>query len=205
MASKLFDEVTKMVATTELKNKFKKVIGALTGNENFTDVYVPRMAYIQTTAKTITNTTTETTLFNDTGAIGSRTIAKNTLRKGSLIRIHLLSDLTNVSNPTNVIKIKIGDTTIITSSAQLGTNATSVLGELYLELLVTTEGASGKIGGQGFTKVVGGTNPVRKLMLTTPTDFNTTVDNELDVTYTWGAASESNIVVCTNATIEVVQ
>ncbi len=204
MANKLFDDVTKMVTSTEIKNKLKRLFGAVTGKENFDDVYLPRLAFIQTATKSIANTTTETSHFNDSRAIGSRTIPANTLRKGSVIRVHLMSDLTNLSNPTNVIKIKIGSTTIITSSAKLGVNTNS-LKELYLELLVTTAGASGKILAQGFTKVVGGTNPLRALMLTTPTDFDTTKANTLDITYTWGTADESNILACTNATIEVIQ
>ena len=204
MANKLFDESSTMIATTEIKGKLKKIINAITGKENFDDVFVPRLGFIQTATKSIANTITETSHFNDTGAIGSRTIPANTLRKGSLIRIHLLSDLTNLSTPTNVLKLKIGSTTIITSSNQLSVNTNS-LAELYVELLVTTGGASGKVAVQGFTKVVGGTNPQRALMVTTPTDLNTTVANTLDITYAWGTANAANILACTHASIEVIQ
>lgn len=202
---KISSEKSKYAGMNQMLDaRVDNIVDSITGDKAFSDARLARTIFTQTASKTITNTTDETSHFNDTGAIGSRTIPAKFLRKGSIIRIQAFSDLTNLSNPTNVLKVKIGDTEIVTSSSQLGVNTNS-LAELKLELIVTAEGATGKILMQGYTKVVGGTNPQRKLMATTPIDFNTLIENELDVTYTWGTANEANVLKCTNASIEVIR
>lgn len=202
---KISSEKSKYAGMSQMLDaRVDNIIDSITGDKAFADARLARTIFTQTTSKTITNTTDETSHFNDTGAIGSRTIPARFLRKGSIIRIHAFSDLTNVANPTNVLKVKIGDTEIATSSSQLGVNTNS-LAELKLEFLVTAEGTTGKIIMQGHTKVVGGTNPQRKLMVTTPIDFNTLTNNEFNVTYTWGTANEDNVLNCTNASIEVIR
>lgn len=202
---KISSEKTKYAGMNQMLDaRVDNIIDSITGDKDFIDAKIPHIIYVQTTPQTIENSTDEANHFNDTGAIGSRTIPARYLRKGSIIRFQVFSDLSNIGNPTNVLKVKIGDTEVVSSSSQLGVNTNS-LTELKLEFLVTAEGATGKILMQGHTKVVGGTNPQRKLMGTTPIDFNTLTSNEFNITYTWGAESESNILTCTNASIEVIR
>ena len=81
--------------------------------------YDVRLMYQLMTSKTVTNTLVETSLFDDTNAIGIRTVKGSTARIGQSIRLTLRHDYSCSGNPTNTIKIKLGSNTIITDLASI--------------------------------------------------------------------------------------
>lgn len=58
--------------------------GRITTDRNGVSTYDNRSIYSQVTPKTVTNTTDETSFFNDTSCVGSRTIPANTISVGDI-------------------------------------------------------------------------------------------------------------------------
>lgn len=69
-----------------------------------------------------------------------------------------------------------------------------------------TEGITGTVIGQGRSIVYAGqgfsTATSRALKMMSPATVDTTIENEIDITYTWGTASPTNSIKTTNITIE---
>lgn len=165
--------------------------------------YDHRLLYTMVESKTITNTTDETSHFNDTNCIGSRTIIANSIKKGNLIRINVRSDFSCNGNPTNVLKLKLGAYTLVSSTGQLGSNHTNDYVEFNADLVFQSIGANGTIVLMGRTMISGTSDISRKFMVSTPMTIDTTINNIIDLTYTWGAANTSNILIPTTATIQI--
>lgn len=162
-----------------------------------------RTTYAMMATKTITNTVVETSHFEDTGAIGTRTFTANFLKAGMVIRLNVRSDFSCTNNPTNTLRVKFGGVTIITSTGQIGNHHTNSYAELQLELVIRTAGATGTMVAQGRTILVGTSDISRRLQVTEPITIDTTVANELDVSYEWGHDLPANILIATNATIQI--
>jgi hypothetical protein len=156
------------------------------------DVY-DSIIYTQMTEQTITNTTVETSMFNDIGCIGIRTIPANTFKTGNLLRARIGLDFTNTGNPTNTIKIKLGPYTLITSSGKLGASNTNIYAELLMDVLFKSAGPTGFIVAAGRTGMATSGGLSRTLLMSTPMTVDTTQNLTFDATYTWESASTSNI------------
>lgn len=163
--------------------------------------YDHRLIYNMLSSKTVANTTTPTSLFNDTSAIGTRTIPANFLRAGTTIRLHMRGDISNTGNPTNTMSITLGGTTISSTTATLGVALTNSICEIEMDIVVRSIGTNGKVVAAGYAYVVSGIT--RSLLATTPITINTESDLALDVVYTWGAANAANTLTMLTGSIEI--
>lgn len=150
-----------------------------------------------TVGTTVTNTTTETSLF--TGATPSTnsivTIEGGSSRVGTVYRLRAYLLFNTTGTPTIRFRLKLGSTTVADTTAF---TAPTVSGLAYLDMLifVNTLGAAGLVRAQlegRLTSVTTG--------LTTNTDFSgaagevavdTTADQAIDLTAQWGAAAAGN-------------
>lgn len=123
--------------------------------------------------------------FDDTSAIGTRIIKANKCNVGTTFKIIIGLDLSVTGNPSNVLKVKFGNTTILTSTTTLG-NHTNDFAKIECDLTIKSIVASGTATLSGFTYVAGTTDISRNLLVSTSVTIDTTVDNLLDITYQVG-------------------
>lgn len=150
----------------------------------------------------VTNTTSETTLV-PTG--GSATIGANVLVPGANYKIHARGIINNTGTPTLEIKAKLGsvviaDTTAFTTVSIAGNNVWT----FDCDIACNSIGASGTVYAQGafnYFSAATTSNPVQAGN-STATTIDTTASKALGLTATWGTASSSNSITCTNLTFE---
>jgi len=159
--------------------------------------------YQTMTTKTIENTTKETRMFDDTNCIGTRTIPANFLQAGMTIGIRVRNELSNVGNPTNTMKIYLGSTEIYNNSATLGAVHSNDFAEIHLEITIRSVGATGTLVAMGRTLILGNSDVSRKIIVSTPITIDTTVENKIEIFYTWGTANASNILKTVIAEIDI--
>lgn len=162
-------------------------------------------AYTTTADKTVSNTTSETSLF--ASGVGSLTIKANSLVAGKSYLIKLYGYISTASIAPNwEIQTKVGGTTIASTTAVAAhVSLSNRRVEIMTILTCRTTGTSGTIAAQGsFGYNTSGTNSIVREMLNTGlATIDTTADQTLDVTFTWSAANTGNTITITNATIEV--
>lgn len=159
--------------------------------------------YQQVTPKTIENTATTTSFFDDTNCVGTRTIPADFLQVGNIIEIDTLCDLSNTGNPTNRITLDIGINNLFESVARLGAQNSNSLARLYLKILITGIGEDGSCVFGGYTQIFGASDVSRKLISSTPLGIDTSGYNEIILNYKWGTASASNILKIFSSTIKI--
>lgn len=164
--------------------------------------------FSQTADKTIVNTVTETSALGD--GIGSKMILANSLTPGRRIRIHGegIYSIPALLASSVTIKVKMNGTVIgQVATTSLLAGATNKAFDFDCILAVRTVGTAGKLviggaasytvdgGGKAFDDIDNGGNEVA---------VDTTIDQMMDVTITWNAASASRTLRTTIATIMVV-
>lgn len=161
--------------------------------------------FTPTASKTIADSTAETSLFG-TG-VGSLTIPASFLIAGRSLRVKLFGYFSTTGTPTLNIKATLGGSTVCTSGA-VATSGTISSKYWEIEVLITcrSTGASGTVIGQGLFTYDNSTQAGKAVgvVATATTTVNTTGTLALDVTATWGSASSSNTITCSNATVEVI-
>lgn len=158
----------------------------------------------QTGDKTITNTTVETSMFD--GIVGTKKIAPNYLHAGQTIRVKLNGMYSCNNGVEATVKVKLGSVVLVSSTSSLTQSTTDALFELEFMFTCRSEGTNGTVIGQGRSVVYAGvglsTATSRALKMSAPTTIDTTIENEIDITYTWGAAATANSLRTTNIVIE---
>lgn len=158
--------------------------------------------FTQTASVTVANTVTETTL---TGSgVGTLTIPANTLVAGGTYRIRADGYIADLVTPTLDLKLKLGSTAIDDTSATALVTLTGTSQWTYTgNFTCRTTGGSGTVQTQGLFAYFNGTTP---LVLNSPNTATTTIDTTasqaLTLTVTWGTASASNTITCTNLSLE---
>jgi membrane-bound inhibitor of C-type lysozyme len=155
--------------------------------------------YTQTSSVTVTNTVTETSVLNST-----ITLPANTLNIGKTIRFKLSGLHSAVSSPTIRIKVKLGTTIILDTTAVTTSNLTNGIVVIEGDITCRTTGTSGSVYGQGLYNEYGTTNNFNQMINTGATTINTTTSQVLDVTVTWGTASVSDSLTITNGCVEII-
>jgi len=163
------------------------------------------LAFAQIADKTVANTVTETSLFG-TGT-GSLTLPANFWVVGRTVRLELHGDFADTGTPTVRIKVKMGATTLIDSTAT-ALAAISATEEWELVSIITCRatGVSGTLEAicDFYYETTTGSTPVYAFDISgTTTTFNTTTSGALDVTWEWGTASASNTTTTEIAYVEV--
>lgn len=164
---------------------------------------VKSLLFSQSESKVVANTTTETTLTN-TGS-GKLSFGSNELGSGKVLRVSAAGVFSTTGTPSLQFKLKLGATTILDSTAINAPNG--VTNELWiLDVLVSIRsiGSSGSIFSQGVVKLTSGatTAQIEKLLNTSAATIDTTAALTIDLTATWGTASASNTITCTNLILE---
>lgn len=157
----------------------------------------------QSTPVTVTNTITETTIF--TTGVGTRTFGANWFKPGSIVKINILGTAQTVDAAQTVrIRAYLGATTILDTTALTSPNLASPTAyRREIDFSFSTVGATGSCSA-GSTQIIYGTTPASFASSTLPTSssVNTTIAEQLNITYTWGAASASNILTIYGITVE---
>ena len=168
------------------------------------DNYNVGAIFSATASVTVANTVTETSIVG-TG-VGSVTLPANFLAAGKTLRFKMFGTIGSVLTPTARIKIKIGSVVVIdtTALALLVITGTNIF-ETEAMITCRTAGASGTVFGQGLVFYYTSSTGLSGIATpnTTTSTIDTTASQTLDVTFTWGTASASNTITCTNTLIKV--
>mgnify|MGYP003340148971 CR=1 FL=1 len=160
--------------------------------------------FTQGATVTVANTTTETTLVSTTG-IGGVELIKNGFTVGKTYRVSGCGVFSNTGTPTLELKVKFGATVVLDSGAITTTTSASNREFYFTGLLtVTALGASGAVIGQGLfhETATSGSGKVYPLSNASAVTVDTTTNQTVNVTVTWGAASASNTITLTNFLLE---
>lgn len=154
---------------------------------------------------TCTNTTTETTISPTVS--GSLTIAANTAVQYETYRFVFRGHHSVVAGgATYTLKLYMGSTVIAQTSALFTAACTNRAWEVTVEAVVTTTGASGAVWAFGTnTRFTAASTVASAEMVGTTANSTTTIDFTADqavtLKATYTAASASNIITCTHATM----
>ncbi len=169
---------------------------------NVTQTTVP--LWRMTTAATIANTTTETTLLNGTGAVGSLSIAANTLTVGTRIRFLVVGSFGTTLTPTIRARMLAGATVLADTTAQ--TPAAAIAANTYYQIetysVVTAIGASGSIT----TSIIQWPAYLTALgayVIPATATVDTTQAITFDLKWTWGTANALNTITSSMAFLEI--
>lgn len=167
--------------------------------------------FTQTADKTVSNTTTETSLMG-TG-VGTKTLPASFFQAGKQIRFKQLCYFNTAvaSTPTIDIKIKLGSTVLLDTGVVTSIGINQVNSEFEINGVLTdrTTGTSGTISGQGNvsyanTTAVGTDNSFGLTQSGGAITVNTTGGTlAFDETMTWGTAASGNSITCTDGSLEV--
>lgn len=156
--------------------------------------------YAQTANSTpITNTIVETSLIN--GGVGTLSVPANGFKVGDSFRAVVAGVLNTGSSQSITIKVKAGNnssTILVNSGAKILTNnVVNNVFSLNIDFTIRALGAAGTasivtLGTFHYTKTSNGTTEGFAFNQVNSTNFDTTIDNTLDITVQWGAASTSN-------------
>lgn len=160
--------------------------------------YDTRTLFSQTATGTVANTTTETTIVGS--GTGTMVLPANFFLTGKTIRVRGYGFHSSTASPTLNLKIKLGSTVICSTGAHTHHNASNGYFEFEAIITCRTTGGSGTVFAQG--KFFDATDLV-PMGTTAAVTVATTSSQTVGVTATWGTASASNTISCTNLTLEV--
>ena len=160
--------------------------------------------FTQTANKQVQNTVTETSLVG-TG-VGSATIKANSSGIGTTYRLSMCGFISNTGAPFAQVKVKIGSVTVFdtTSTGMFGITSNQPF-KVNAVFTVRTLGASGTVIGQGEFEYATSASTQYQIMFqanTATSTIDTTADQTIDITFTWGTANVSNSINSTNFTLE---
>lgn len=163
--------------------------------------------FLQVANKVISNSAAELSLFNDTGARGSRVIPANTLKPGSVLRIRIDGIIGDTGTPTATIRVKIGSSVLINNTATLTAFGQNFYFESTIICTIRTDGVNGTVCTNG-TSIIKDpatvtTGLMRSLNTTADVAINTTIDNTFDLSYQFSAASALNNITSRNLIVEI--
>lgn len=154
--------------------------------------------------KTVGDTTTETSVI-PTSNIGSLIFNADAFYIGKTIRVRTDGIVSALNNAESTLNVKLGTTTLMTSTSNFPAAVSGVPYVLEFELTCRTDGATGVITGGGQVTIFssfGITTAVFRPIFTTGVTIDTTESLTLDVTYKWTTASASNTVCVYNFVLE---
>lgn len=147
----------------------------------------------------VANTVVETTLFGS--GVGSLTFPANFFYVARAIEIDLTGIMGTTGTPTLQLKVKLGGSTLIdTTALTMPSGITNRQWRLWALITCQAEGASGSFRGQGRFERHQSTDGAPS---TAGTTLDTTGALTLDVTATWGTANASNTIQTTNGIVRV--
>lgn len=162
------------------------------------------VAYVNTSVpagNTVANTVTETAFTS------SYTISANQLQDGSVVRLKLFGVFgTDAVAPTLRVRVKLGATTVLDTSATTLTAALTNQGWMLEGSLVCfTDGATGTLDAQGIAEFATGaaSGQLVNMENTSTSSVDTTSALALTVTVEWGAADADNTITLREMVVEL--
>jgi hypothetical protein len=153
--------------------------------------------FAQTANSTIiTNTTTESSLIN--GGVGTLTVPANGFSVGDSFRAVFGGVINADNNQTIRIRVRAGSVLLLDSGLQnLGSSVINDVWSLNIDFTIRQIGAAGvasivSLGSFHYTKTNNASVQGFGFNVVNSTTFDTTINNTLDVTVQWGAASTGN-------------
>lgn len=153
--------------------------------------------FSNTATTTVTNTTTETSIFSGMPVSGgsTRDIEAGSSRAGTVYKVKVIGNLNVTGTPTLQIKVKLNSTLI----ADLGavTIANNATGRFWLEFDVHVHsiGATGSVvtfPHMQYSTTGSGALTVNDIGAAQATTIDTTVTQTIDITAQWGTANAAN-------------
>jgi hypothetical protein len=148
------------------------------------------------TSETISGTTTETSLID--GGVGTLSVPANGFQVGDSFRA-VLGGFVNIGNGQTIrIRVKTDSVVLLDSGVQtLINNVEDAIWSLNIDFTIRSLGGAGvasivSLGSFHYTKTNNGTVEGFAFNTVNNTDFDTTIDNELDITIQWGSTSSAN-------------
>jgi hypothetical protein len=153
--------------------------------------------FAQTANSTIiTNTTVESSLIN--GGVGTLTVPANGFSVGDSFRAVFGGVINADNNQTIRIRVRAGSVLLLDSGLQnLGSSVINDVWSLNIDFTIRQIGAAGvasivSLGSFHYTKTNNASVQGFGFNVVNNTTFDTTINNTLDVTVQWGAASTGN-------------
>ena len=168
--------------------------------------YSNSLLYNTTSIQTITNTVTETSQFNNTNAMWSRTIKANMLKIWDILNIRTRVLLTTGSGQDSTLRVKFWTVEVVASTGTLPNGLAGNYAELDFNMKILSLGTTGTLCGLGRTFIHTGSGisqvNMRPLVCPWSITIDTTISNTIDLTYQWANASTGNILEIRGAMIE---
>lgn len=169
------------------------------------DISYGEILFSQLETKSITNTVVETSVFSDNK--GSRIIRPNQLKAGKAIHLRGSGYMSATSGDSADVNIYFGGLLLVTSTASFVATITDVCFFFEFDIVCRSEGVNGSIMGNGHTIIFGGAGLItltgRGLVMTAEQTIDTTIENEINATYTWSDALAGNSLNVTNLTLRL--
>lgn len=162
---------------------------------------VPGVLFTQTSSATVANTVTETTIIGS--GVGSVTLPANFFVAGKTIRLRGYGFHSTTGSPTVRLRIKLGSTTILDTTAINSHVATDAQVDWEGIITCRTTGATGTVIGQGFYQEFQNPDVSIGMVNTTTTTIDTTSSLAVNATIEWGTADVGNTITVTNLILEV--
>lgn len=154
--------------------------------------------FAQTASVTVANTASELTLVGS--GYGSLTLPANFFITGKTIKVTVSGVRSATAAPTIQIKVKLGSTTVLDSTAVTSGNQTNQAFVIQGWITCRSAGGSGTVFCQGVYSEVG--NAQFGMANTGTQTIDTTTTQTVNVTVQWGTASSSNTITATNLILE---
>lgn len=162
--------------------------------------------FTQIANQTSTNVAGDVTMFG-TGRTGdTKTLPANFWTIGKTIRVKIYGDMGAVAAATSTLKMKLGATTVLTSSVGVALPTLTNPQYFEVEMILTcrTTGATGTVTGAGRMIIHDATVTADLIQIVrTTTTIDTTASQALDATFAFTVASATNTITTSNATIEI--
>jgi hypothetical protein len=148
------------------------------------------------TSVTISGTTTETSIID--GGVGTLSVPSNGFQVGDSFRA-VLGGIVNIGNGQTIrIRVKTGSVVLLDSGIQtLINNVSGAIWSLNIDFTIRSLGGVGvasvvSLGSFHYTKTNNGTVEGFAFNTVNNTNFDTTIDNELEITVQWGSTLSAN-------------
>lgn len=170
--------------------------------------YLSGVFFSQVADTVIASTAAETTMINQTGALGSVQLPANFLSApGQALRIRASGIIANTATPTLQLKFKLGATTVLDTTALTMATITGT-SEFELDIILTlrTAGATGTLAASMSMRYRATAGTPLELMANNAavSSFDTTIARSMDLTLQWGASSASNTATIRNIVAEAI-
>jgi hypothetical protein len=150
-----------------------------------------------TASATVENSTVQGSLVG-TGA-GSMNIPADTLIPGTRLKVVAWGVITTIVSPGPItMNLKLGDTVLNTLNGEPNWALSDRLWRFEALIVCRASGVSGSV----FSQMIGGAALPYELKNTAPIVVDTTIDQQLDLTWQWDTEDAGNSITCTNLTLE---